>query len=89
MCTGCAHALREVLDALIRMTRLTVEVVVDPGRFRPQDILVLVGTPESLQARIGWRATIPLTKTLETLRAYWRANQGVAPPSLPPKSSAT
>ncbi len=84
VCAGRAHTLREVLDTLIGLTRLTVEVVVDPGRFRTQDILALVGSPESLQARTGWRASIPLGQTLETLLAYWRTKQGVAPPSSPP-----
>jgi GDP-4-dehydro-6-deoxy-D-mannose reductase len=89
VCTGRAYTLQEVLDALIRLTRLTVEVVVDRQRVRAQDLLALVGSPESLQARTGWRATSPLGQTLEDLLAYWRAKLRVAPPPSPPKPSAT
>lgn len=72
VCTDRAYTLREVLDALIRLTRLTVEVVVDPARLRPTDIKVLAGTAQSLHACTGWAAASPLSRTLENLLSYWR-----------------
>ncbi len=72
VCTGRAHTLREVLDALIGLTRLTVEVVVDPGRLRPIDIKVLAGTAQLLHACTGWTAVSSLSRTLTNLLSYWR-----------------
>ncbi len=72
VCTGRAYTLREVLDALIGLTRLTVEVVVDPGRLRPIDIKVLAGTAQLLHACTGWTAASSLSRTLTNLLSYWR-----------------
>ncbi len=72
VCTGRAHTLREVLDALIGLTRLTVGVVVDPGRLRPIDIKELAGTAQLLHACTGWTAASSLSRTLTNLLSYWR-----------------
>jgi GDP-4-dehydro-6-deoxy-D-mannose reductase len=72
VCTGRAYTLREVVDALIGLTRLTVEVVVDPGRLRPIDIKVLAGTAQLIHACTGWTAASSLSRTLTNLLSYWR-----------------
>jgi GDP-4-dehydro-6-deoxy-D-mannose reductase len=73
VCSGHAYSLRDVLQMLIGMSRIRVEVRAEPERLRPQDLRVLVGTPQTLHARTGWEATTPLRCTIEDLLTYWRS----------------
>jgi GDP-4-dehydro-6-deoxy-D-mannose reductase len=72
VCSGKAHKIREVLDGLLKLSRVPVEVRVDPARLRPNDIPVLLGNPARLQTETGWRPSIPLAQTLSDLLDYWR-----------------
>ena len=72
VCSGRPVTLAEVLDRLRRMARVAVEVTVDPDRLRPAEVPVLVGDPSRFAARTGWRASIPLERTLEDLLDHWR-----------------
>jgi GDP-4-dehydro-6-deoxy-D-mannose reductase len=72
VCSGQVYSLREVLEALIALTRLDVEVVSEPERMRVQDIRVLGGTAQALYVSTGWQATTPLSHTLRDLLSYWR-----------------
>lgn len=86
VCGGRTYALRDVLDALIGLTKLQVQVVPEGERLRPQDLKVLAGTPLALQSRTGWVASIPLDRTLGDLLDYWRKRQaGLPPPPSPPE----
>jgi GDP-4-dehydro-6-deoxy-D-mannose reductase len=86
VCGGRVYTLREVLQVLIGLTRLKVEVVIEPERLRPQDLNVLAGSPEALHARTGWEASIPLSRTLDDLLGHWRGQQRVGSVRHPPGS---
>jgi GDP-4-dehydro-6-deoxy-D-mannose reductase len=73
VCAGRVYTLRDVLQVLTGLSRLKVEVRAEPGRLRPQDLPVLLGTPQALHARTGWEATTPLRQTIEDLLSYWRS----------------
>lgn len=66
--SGRAVAIREVLDALIALSGLSVSVVVDPGRLRPSDVPVVFGSNALVRRLTGWRPRIPLG---QTLRDVW------------------
>ena len=70
--SGTAVAIGEVLEMLIARARVPVQVRVDPDRFRPNDIPVLLGDPSRLRDELGWSPVIPLSQTLDDLLAYWR-----------------
>jgi GDP-4-dehydro-6-deoxy-D-mannose reductase len=72
LCSGRGYLLHDVLDQLIRLTGLQVTVERGADRLRAQDIPALIGSPEAARATIGWEATIPLSRTLADLVAYWR-----------------
>jgi len=84
VCAGRVYTLREALQVLIGLTRLEVEVVIEPERLRPQELNVLAGSPEALHARTGWEASTPLTRTLGDLLFYWRSGRGIVPAGHPP-----
>jgi len=84
ICSGHVYTLREVLEALIALTRLDVEVVTQPERLRAKDLHVLAGTAQAFCACTGWEATTPLSRTLEDLLSYWREQHHVGGQSSEP-----
>jgi len=71
--SGTAVAIGDVLDMLIARARVPVRVRVDPERFRPNDLPVLLGDASRLRDELGWTPVIPLERTLDDLLTYWRA----------------
>jgi GDP-4-dehydro-6-deoxy-D-mannose reductase len=61
-----------LVQALVDRTKVPVETVVDPARFRPVDVPRLVGDSTRLRAETGWAPQIPLDRTLDDLLDYWR-----------------
>jgi GDP-4-dehydro-6-deoxy-D-mannose reductase len=72
VCSGTARKIRDVLDGLAALSRVPVDVRVDPNRYRPNDTPVMLGNPARLQRETGWQPSIPLAQTLSDLLDYWR-----------------
>lgn len=72
VCSGRAVAIADLVQGLVRRSRVPIDVVVDPARFRPVDVPVVVGTAARLAALTGWAPTRPLEQTLDDLLAWWR-----------------
>jgi GDP-4-dehydro-6-deoxy-D-mannose reductase len=72
VCTGRAVSIRGLLDMLLALAQVPIRIKVDPARYRPSDLPILVGDPGRIQQEIGWTADIPLERTLEDLLAFWR-----------------
>ena len=69
---GRAWPVGELLDLLVARARVPVRVRVDPGRYRRNDLPLLVGDPSRIRDELGWMPTIPLSRTLDDLLDYWR-----------------
>jgi GDP-4-dehydro-6-deoxy-D-mannose reductase len=72
VCSGRAIAIRELLDMLLARAHVPVRVRVDPARYRPNDVPLVLGNPARIHDELGWRAEIPLERTIDDLLAYWR-----------------
>jgi len=72
VCAGNALAIRDVLDMLLARSRVQVRVHVDPDRFRPSDVPLLLGDATRMHEELGWVPRIPIQQTLEDLLNYWR-----------------
>jgi len=72
VCTGRAVTVRELLDRLLARARTTIKVHVDPARYRPNDVPLVLGDPSRIQREVGWTAEILLDRTLDDLLEYWR-----------------
>jgi len=70
--SGTAIAVGDVLDMLIARARVPVRIRVDPDRFQPNDLPLLLGDPSRLRNELGWEPMIPLAQTLDDLLEYWR-----------------
>jgi GDP-4-dehydro-6-deoxy-D-mannose reductase len=49
-----------------------MRLVVDPDRYRPVDVPVVLGDPSRLRKLTGWEPAIELQATAADLLAYWR-----------------
>lgn len=76
VCCGRAYSVRELLDRLLAGARVRLQVRVDETRLRPHDNPVLLGDPSRIARETGWRAEIPIERTLHDLLEYWRARVG-------------
>lgn len=72
VCSERAVTIQSLLDTLRRKSRVAIEVVRDPARYRPVDTPVVLGDATRLREELGWRCEVPLEQTLDDLLAYWR-----------------
>lgn len=82
VCRGDGVRLTDVVRQLISMARVGVRVAVDPARVRPADVPWLVGDPSAIADDTGWRAEVPLERTLADVLEEWRGRERAneAPP---------
>jgi GDP-4-dehydro-6-deoxy-D-mannose reductase len=72
VCRGEGLRMKTLVQALVDRTKIPVEIVIDPARFRPVDVPRLVGDNARLRRETGWAPLIPLDRTLDDLLDYWR-----------------
>jgi GDP-4-dehydro-6-deoxy-D-mannose reductase len=72
VCSGEAYRVRDLLDALIGLSRASIDIQVDPSRLRPSDNPVIAGDRSRIGAEAGWTPAIPIERTLDDLLNYWR-----------------
>lgn len=72
VCSGRAIAIRDLLDMLLARARVPIRVKVDPARYRPNDLPLLVGDPRRIHDELGWTPEIGLDRTIDDLLEYWR-----------------
>jgi GDP-4-dehydro-6-deoxy-D-mannose reductase len=70
--SGVTREVRESLDILLGLSKVDVEVRVDPTRLRPSDVMILWADPSKFVEATGWKTTIPYEQTLRDLLDYWR-----------------
>jgi GDP-4-dehydro-6-deoxy-D-mannose reductase len=73
--SGVAPRLRDLLTRLLRMTTARITVEVDAARRRPAEAAVYVCDARRFRRRTGWRAEIPLDRTLRDTLDYWRRSE--------------
>jgi len=73
ICSGRDWKIGDMLDYLIKLSKVKVEVRQDPARMRPSDVQILLGDNTKFSKQTGWKPEIPFEKTLEDLLNYWRS----------------
>lgn len=69
---GHAVAIRDVLEMLQKLTGIPVELRADAERIRPIDTPKFEADVTKIFTDTGWKAEIPLEKTVEDMLNYWR-----------------
>jgi len=72
ICSGRDWKIKDMLDYLLKLSKVKVEVKQDPSRMRPSDVQILLGDNTKFTKQTGWKPEIPFEKTLEDLLNYWR-----------------
>jgi GDP-4-dehydro-6-deoxy-D-mannose reductase len=72
VCSGRAYAAREMLDMLLAHARAEIRVEVDPSRYRPNDMPLVLGDLRRIRNELAWTPVIPLEQTMSDLLEYWR-----------------
>lgn len=70
--SGKSYSAKEILDILLRNTKCKISIKTDPQKIRPADSPDIVCDNQKLVDLTGWKAEIPLTKTLQDILDYWR-----------------
>lgn len=70
--SGKAWSIQDVLDTLLKHSRVPVEVRQDPERLRPSDVPLMLGDASLLRRHTGWEPEIPFEETLLSTLDYWR-----------------
>ena len=65
-------SIREIIAIMCGLSNLKFDIEVDPGMFRKSDTPVLLGSAAKFIKETGWKAVIPLEKTLADILDYWR-----------------
>lgn len=68
VCSGEAREMRAMVEEMIELSGTGARIEVDPERFRPVDLPLLVGDGSRIRA-LGWKPEIPLRQTLSDLLA--------------------
>lgn len=62
----------DMLNVLKSMARCPIEHTVDPSLLRPSDVTLQIPDTSKFRKQTGWKAEIPVEKTLEDLLNYFR-----------------
>lgn len=81
VCTGIGHSMEELLTTLINMSTNEVPIshMIDPERFRPSDVPLLVGSNAKLKSMINWEPAYTWEQSIKDLLNYWREQAGLSP----------
>jgi GDP-4-dehydro-6-deoxy-D-mannose reductase len=63
--SGIARRMSDILGALLSMAQMEIRIEQDPGKMRPSDVPVLVGSAAKAQAVFGWVPTFDFKQTLD------------------------
>ncbi|MCP4403310.1 MAG: GDP-mannose 4,6-dehydratase [bacterium] len=74
--SGKALAVQEMLDILLKQSRVSVEMRQNPDRLRPSDVPLMLGDASLLRRHTGWKPEIPFEETILSVLDYWRTQIG-------------
>jgi GDP-4-dehydro-6-deoxy-D-mannose reductase len=71
---GSGHAveINEILNEILKMSKIEIEKEIDENKIRPVDIPIIEADIKKLQETIKWKPEIPLRTTLKETLEYWR-----------------
>ena len=69
---GESYEIKFILDTLISLSGKDIQTEVDKARLRPIDIPDIICDNTKINEATGWKAEIPIEKTLQDTLDYWR-----------------
>ena len=77
LATGKSVRIGDVLDHFVNASEVEITVCQDPDRLRSVDLSSLVGDASRAREELGWKPTIPLEETLDSVLDFWRQQSKV------------
>lgn len=71
LCSGKGRSVKELCNEALRVGNVNMNIVVDKSRYRPADVLVLIGDASKAKKELGWEIEIPFAQTLNDLINYY------------------
>ena len=72
VCSGQPRSIQSVFDLMVQMSRVSIEVRNDPGKYRVVDTPVSYGDNSLVRQETGWEPQIPFEQTVSDILNYWR-----------------
>lgn len=69
--SGVGLTIRQLCEKAIKVGDVDMKIKIDKARYRPADVMVLIGNATKAKTELGWEPTIPFEKTLKDMIAYW------------------
>ena len=63
----------EILKKLVSMSKKEIKIEIDPNKFRPVDVPLVVCDNHKIRKDTGWKAKISIDDTLREVLRYWRS----------------
>lgn len=73
LASGTAVSIQGLIDGLVKLCGRPIEIVEDPARMRPAELLSQVGDATKARSELGWEPRISLDRTLRDLLDHMRA----------------
>ena len=80
--SGKAVKIRDILQSVLRKSKVDIKLVVDREKLRPVDLPIIEADIHKLQEITGWRPNIGLEQTIEETLEYWRVHVHNANPNM-------
>lgn len=75
--SGTLRSVRQMLELMVSMsTKQAIEVVTDPDRLRPSDVVLLQGDSTKFREATKWAPQISFEQTIQDTLDYWRMRLG-------------
>ena len=71
--SGKAIKVSEILQKLVNMSKKEIKIEIDPNKFRPVDVPLVVCDNSKIKKDTGWEPEISIDDTLKEVLIYWRS----------------
>ena len=71
--SGNAVCVRDILQTIIDMSKVKIEVQIDPNKLRPIDVMTIEADTHKINELTGWKPLISISQTIEETLNFWRA----------------
>ena len=71
--TGTVHPVRYLLDYLVSQAKVPMKVEIDPEKFRPVEVPVLIASSQRIREDFGWEPEHSLEDRLLQNLNWWRS----------------
>ncbi|MGO4496270.1 GDP-mannose 4,6-dehydratase [Paenibacillus sp. 2RAB27] len=72
VCSGQPRAIQEILNIMIKDSKIKIDVEVDQEKFRPSEVPIFIGSAEKIQIATGWKPERNFEESLFETLEWWR-----------------